>query len=556
MAHNRTQLNGLIFHNQIVLPRSSPGFGEVSLAVAELQGGNYAKAALLAEIAVGKDPQLAAGWLAKTAADVFEATPSDLRTDRAVFCLERAMECAPTCRADMVEFFAATIFGHYVRVLREEAVAQAGQWKAHEAQAVGAACQAGISAGLGLVTAMTALFSRRLGVKVLSGLTSAAAFSESNRLQGESQLMNELGNDHRAASLVYLLAARDLVELGLDLLRNEGLPRQPFDPVIQGFVESFRDVWASHLVSLCRLHQPITDAINGKPKRLKQSYANPSLLQPFAQSPPVRGHADLDGPHPASAATLRWLERMLPGVSKLDEFQLVMYPARYVRSHRSWLGFNDRLHKFVLSAWMVDSWMQGPAGGVLASGYTSAVATRTALPLPGAKRTEPAGCMMWAAWGVVTVFCLFVALVILGVMVGHPSQQGPGTASPVPARNAAEDTKPPPSSASAGPDKQATPKVRRAIPVAATASPVVAAAPAFPAPQGGKFYEVVGVANSDALNVHTGPGANTSVSARLPNRTIGIEVTGASVMNGPTEWVPIRVEDRTGWVTKQHLQPE
>ena len=85
MAYNRTQLNDLIFHNRMVLPRNSPGFGEASLAVAELQGGNTAKAAAFAEAAVGKDPALAGGWLAKTAADVFEATPSDLRTDRAVF---------------------------------------------------------------------------------------------------------------------------------------------------------------------------------------------------------------------------------------------------------------------------------------------------------------------------------------------------------------------------------------------------------------------------------------------------------------------------------------
>ena len=56
MAHDRAQLNALIFHNPVVLPRTSPGFGEVSLAVAELQGGNNEKAAILAEIAVGKDP--------------------------------------------------------------------------------------------------------------------------------------------------------------------------------------------------------------------------------------------------------------------------------------------------------------------------------------------------------------------------------------------------------------------------------------------------------------------------------------------------------------------
>ena len=67
---------------------------------------------------------------------------------------------------------------------------------------------------------------------------------------------------------------------------------------------------------------------------------------------------------------------------------------------------------------------------------------------------------------------------------------------------------------------------------------------------------MTGVASRDTLNVRAGPGANTTIVAKLPNGTAHVRVTGAPVMNGPTEWVPIQVGNRTGWVTKQHLQHE
>ena len=58
MALHHAQIDALVFYNETILPRSSAGFGEVSIAIAELQGANYAKAVVLAEAALSKDPQL------------------------------------------------------------------------------------------------------------------------------------------------------------------------------------------------------------------------------------------------------------------------------------------------------------------------------------------------------------------------------------------------------------------------------------------------------------------------------------------------------------------
>ena len=275
MDYNRTQLNSLIFHNQIVLPRTSSGFGEVSLAVAELQGGNYEKAAILAEIAVGKDPSLAAGWLAKMAADVYEATPDDLRKERAVFCLDRAFACAPSCRTDMVEFFLTHILAHYVQVLCAGAVEELGEWMQLEAQAdhLDARAQslhfraaqthgnASLLEAAGLVAGLMAVFSRRLGTQVFSGVASVAAFSEAALKQRDAALLDMQaqdlsaaasdlrlrGSEHRVASMLHLVPARDLIELGNRVAHAEGLSPQLLDPTLQGFVATFRQVGEGHL---------------------------------------------------------------------------------------------------------------------------------------------------------------------------------------------------------------------------------------------------------------------------------------------------------------------
>ena len=65
------------------------------------------------------------------------------------------------------------------------------------------------------------------------------------------------------------------------------------------------------------------------------------------------------------------------------------------------------------------------------------------------------------------------------------------------------------------------------------------------------------MAQNDALNVRTGPGANYGVVARLPNGRGGIQIVGAPVMNGPTRWVRINFGNRqAGWVTGDFLQTD
>lgn len=60
----------------------------------------------------------------------------------------------------------------------------------------------------------------------------------------------------------------------------------------------------------------------------------------------------------------------------------------------------------------------------------------------------------------------------------------------------------------------------------------------------------------DTLNVRTGPGMKDPTTTRLPGGTAHVQITGASVMNERTEWVPIKAGDQSGWVTKPHLQRE
>lgn len=67
-------------------------------------------------------------------------------------------------------------------------------------------------------------------------------------------------------------------------------------------------------------------------------------------------------------------------------------------------------------------------------------------------------------------------------------------------------------------------------------------------------YVVVGIATNDTLNVRSGPGANNELIDKLPNGYSNIRITGASVMNGTNEWVPIAFGNRSGWVGKQFLK--
>ena len=90
------------------------------------------------------------------------------------------------------------------------------------------------------------------------------------------------------------------------------------------------------------------------------------------------------------------------------------------------------------------------------------------------------------------------------------------------------------------------PEVRRAIAVSPTAAPNAVNA----------LYMVAGVARGDFLNVHVRASATSPVVARMSNGYEGVQVVGQPVMNDTTEWVQVRLGDRTGWVSRVYLKPE
>lgn len=101
-----------------------------------------------------------------------------------------------------------------------------------------------------------------------------------------------------------------------------------------------------------------------------------------------------------------------------------------------------------------------------------------------------------------------------------------------------------------------SPAVRRALPVFSSGSTASSqrVLPANTTVSG--FYAVTGIAKNDALNVHGGPGSNYEVIAKLPNGYQGVQIVGASVMNGTTEWVQINFKNQSGWVTKAYLKAQ
>ena len=664
MAHNRAELNALIFHNRTVLPLTSPGYAEMTLAVAELQGGNNTKAAMYAEAAVARDVTLAAGWLGKLAADVFEATPDDLRKDRALFCMDRALECAPTCRREIIEFFVANILGHYVEVLCTGALAELAQWVALEAsadelerealeldwQAVQRRAGATLLEAAGLVSGMVALFSRRLGTQVVAGIASVGAFSEAAHQTQYASLLEAMGSDlraaghalrlegkeHRTASMFYLVPARELVGLAARLLRAEGLSSQPLQRPARALTSTFREVLDAHLRALrVQLSWQISAAIEGETDALVTTYGHQPVHAIF-KTPEVkwneaRTYDLINTPHPVPRDTLRWLEHMLPSAKTLEAHRLLSFPlsavttslygisqpsrllslqqrvrrtlktdkngpglvavslvaglifaavaplvfiwpcgllvwylVALIRGRRQRARQRTRLSTAFAPIWSADTWLQGTRGELLdESGAVGPGGLPGPPPLPvgvqGAAvrpvRSFPVVFRVMLIAGGAVLLLFVLTLVVLGTS-GQKSQTDPAVETkpdvavgPVASHShAASATKP-------------TPEVRRAIAVhdramassSATASPTGSP---LTAKFVGESYAVVGVPDGDTLNVRAGPGMKNNVTVRLPGDTAHVEITGASVMNERTEWVPIKAGDQSGWVTKGHLQRE
>ena len=428
-----------------------------------------------------------------------------------------------------------------------------------------------------------------------------------------------VGIGHRAASMLYLAPARDLIDLAAQLLQAEGLPTQPLDRLTQAFSGSLRQVLGGQLQGLHReVGGSILAAINGDATLLEISYWGTA-------SKPVKGQALAkvhDGLRPVSRATLLWLEQMLPGVKNIDAYKLLASPLSFVagrvyglrdtfaeralvkrirKAHAmaktggagclAVLAFGllfvcppvalligvgavgyavhdgrlRRRHRWaeelLATLWSADTWLMHPAIDLFHENPgVSARGSDAQLALPSSG----------GVWGKLVArispanrLLLFVvgSLVLWCLaMVAFMRLLGSGDTASTTQPPAAPSTSVVGAANSIGAPKPTPPPVRRAVPVSgqAAASSSVQTTGALPAPSPAEvsLYTVVGVPDGDTLNVRAGPGINHGVVARLPQGTNHLRVTGEAVMNEKTAWVPVQFGEQTGWVTKAHLQRE
>ena len=327
MPYDRAALNDLIFHNETMLPRSSPGFGEVSLAVAELQGGDYTKAAVFAEAAVVKDFTLAAGWLAKAAADVLAASTIDLKTERAIFCLDRALECAPTCRREITSFFVTSLLGHYLAVLCASAIEQVKTSEDARAAAQDAASDAAWMGTVGLAAAFTAFCSRQYSTKLLSGVVATAAYGEGERGWEDARRFDTIADKYGSAAMYHLAPAQQLLWVSAQMLMAEACSISLLDPMIENYARTLEQTLSICLKRLqSELEGPLLQYVHlGKGDALAQSYAaaGSTVLVIFG----LFHEAEvLDKPHPSSKALLQCLEEVFPAARQTEAYQLLASP--------------------------------------------------------------------------------------------------------------------------------------------------------------------------------------------------------------------------------------
>ena len=441
------------------------------------------------------------------------------------------------------------------------------------------------------------------------------------------------GRGHRAASLHYLIPARDLIGAAARLLQAVGLPPHPLDRLINAFTASFRQVLSTHLHQMCReVGLRMSMAIDGSPQQLAMTYRQDGGVIPIDPSLPdyaqrliaygkqldaldkARGGDQFAGPNLVTQDLVQWLEYMLPGVQGHEGFRLlsrpmltiahVVYGLREKKRSKNLLArmldaekgmkaatgcfglltlvccfvppvffvpgalllacavasrqrarARKRLRVVVDSLWSVDTWLAiplapapGRSGAVTANGQPGP----PPLPIagqggqPGAKaRLSPFNIILIVCGSVVGLFLFsgFIGALLEATGYSPPAKKSGASQAATPAQGI-HTAKP-------------TPEVRRAVLVQGSPAPSSSPTESRSASNlGEESYAVTGVASSDTLNVRAGPGANTNIVAKLPNGTAHIRVTGAPVLNGTTEWVPIRVGERTGWVTRQHLQRE
>ena len=328
MPFDPTQLNAVLFQNENVLPRTSPGYPEVSLAVAELHAANHGKALALAEAALSKDPQLAAAWLTKAVADGGSATAADLHAERAIFCLDRAVDCAPVSHALMAEFFVGTILGHYVTVLCESATANADKMLSAEAAATQAQLRAMLLEVGGCVSAATAFCSKRLSTQIVAGLASAAAFGAASVHNHEAELLTLTASDARLGSLLALLPARQIILASARILRAVSVCNDALLPSIRRFTTAYRHILDVHLQGLATAVLPVVE----KYKRRRDQRAFDDTL----------GYR---------LGFLGFVEATMPGVETTDPYRLLQSPADYLDPRLPKANEKHRVVSSLPSAW-------------------------------------------------------------------------------------------------------------------------------------------------------------------------------------------------------------
>lgn len=87
----------------------------------------------------------------------------------------------------------------------------------------------------------------------------------------------------------------------------------------------------------------------------------------------------------------------------------------------------------------------------------------------------------------------------------------------------------------------------------ATATPLPPTVTATTQLRAAETYEVAYVATDDTLNVRVEPDPNAEIVGSLPVQTQEIEVTGAGERVGDNLWLPVQVEEMTGWVNSLYL---
>jgi uncharacterized protein YgiM (DUF1202 family) len=79
---------------------------------------------------------------------------------------------------------------------------------------------------------------------------------------------------------------------------------------------------------------------------------------------------------------------------------------------------------------------------------------------------------------------------------------------------------------------------------------------AMAAPSQRTTYQVIGISESDSLNVREGAGSDYQVVTQLQPDERGIRLGTKRVTNGATTWQQVIVHGQTGWVNAAYIRSD